>query len=132
MVILLTSIQEVRDVFDASFTDTQIVGDGIFKQWVKMAIGEYSREIEPIRYNDETATFDVDLPQDAITLLGFIVKRFYCERKYNKIIKKNNIIAKDITLNATDSSKARAKEELDYVNLTIKEMFSKLKPSAYN
>lgn len=130
--ILLTSIQEVRDVFDASFTDTQIVGDGIFKQWFKMAIGEYSREIEPIRYNDETATFDVDLPQDAITLLGFIVKRFYCERTYNKIIKKNNIIAKDITLNATDSSKARAKEELDYVNLTIKEMFSKLKPSAYN
>ena len=129
---LLTSIQEVRDVFDASFTDTQIVGDGIFKQWIKMAIGEYSREIEPIQYNDETATFDVDLPQDAITLLGFIVKRFYCERKYNNIIKKNNIIAKDITLNATDSSKARAKEELDYVNLTIKEMFSKLKPSAYN
>lgn len=122
----------MRNVFDAIFVDEQIVGDGIFEQWFKMAVGEYSREIEPIQYNDETATFDVELPQDAITLLGFIVKRFYCERKYNKIIKKNNIIAKDITLNATDSSKARAKEELDYVNLTIKEMFSKLKPSAYN
>lgn len=114
------------------FVDDQIVGDGIFEQWFKMAVGEYSREIEQLNYNNESQTFDVDLPQDVITLLGFITKRFYCERKYNKIIKKNNIIAKDITLNATDSSKARAKEELDYVNLTIKEMFSKLKTSAYN
>ena len=130
--ILLTSIQDVRDVFDAIFTDEQIVGDGIFEQWFKMAVGEYSREIEPIKYNSESGTFDVELPQYVITLLGLIVKRFYCERKYNKIIKKNNIIAKDITLNATDSSKARAKEELDYVNLTIKELFSKLKTSAYN
>ena len=130
--ILLTSIQDVRNVFDAIFVDEQIVGDGIFEQWFKMAVGEYSREIEPLEYDNISGEFNVDLPQDVITLLGFITKRFYCERKYNKIIKKNNIIAKDITLNATDSSKARAKEELDYVNLTIKESFSKLKTSAYN
>ena len=122
----------MRNVFDAIFVDEQIVGDGIFEQWFKMAVGEYSREIEPLEYDNISGEFNVDLPQDVITLLGFIIKRFYCERKYNKIIKKNNIIAKDITLNATDSSKARAKEELDYVNLTIKESFSKLKTSAYN
>lgn len=128
----MTTIKDVRDVFDCLFVDRKIIGDDIFEQWFKMAVGEFSREIKQLTFDTKTGEFDTDLPQDVITLLGLITKRFYCEREYNRIVKKNNIITKDVTLNATDSSKARAKEELDYVNLTIKELFSKLKSSAYN
>lgn len=128
----MTTIQDIRNVFDSTFVDKKIIGDDIFEQWFKMALGEYNREIEPLPYQNADYKFEIDLPQDVITLLGFIVKRYYCEREYNKIIKKNNIIGKDITLNATDSAKARAKEELNYINLKIEEYFSKLKPSAYN
>nr|DAW18996.1 MAG TPA: hypothetical protein [Caudoviricetes sp.] len=105
-----------------------------------MAIEEFSKEIEPLLFDDSTKSFlyyDEDgklisLPYLYIQILGYTIKRYYCERQYDRIIKRTNIIGKDLTLNNTSADKAHAKEELDYVDTKIAEFYDKLLPTAYN
>lgn len=140
MKISITTYKDVVDVFEATFQEKYQLNDELILQWFKMAIEEFSKEIEPLLFDDSTKSFlyyDEDgklilLPYLYIQILGYTIKRYYCERQYDRIIKRTNIIGKDLTLNNTSADKAHAKEELDYVDTKIAEFYDKLLPTAYN
>lgn len=140
MKILITTYKDVVDVFEATFQEKYQLNDELVLQWFKMAIEEFSREIEPLFFDDSTKSFlyydenenIISLPYLYIQILGYTIKRYYCERQYDRIIKRTNIIGKDLTLNNTSADKAHAKEELDYVDAKIAEFYDKLLPTAYN
>ena len=140
MKISITTYKDVVDVFEATFQEKYQLNDELILQWFKMAIEEFSKEIEPLLFDDSTKSFlyyDEDgklisLPYFYIQILGYTIKRYYCERQYDRIIKRTNIIGKDLTLNNTSADKAHAKEELDYVDTKIAEFYDKLLPTAYN
>lgn len=128
------------NVFEATFQEKYQLDSSLVLQWFNMAIEEFSREIEPLVFDatiDSFLYYDKDgnvipLPYLYIQILGYIIKRYYCERQYDRIIKRTNIIGKDLTLNNTSADKAHAKEELDYVDTKISEFYNKLLPTAYN
>ena len=128
------------NVFEATFQEKYQLDSNLVLQWFNMAIEEFSREIEPLVFDATINSFlyyDKDgnvipLPYLYIQILGYTIKRYYCERQYDRIIKRTNIIGKDLTLNNTSADKAHAKEELDYVDTKISEFYNKLLPTAYN
>lgn len=140
MIIASTTYQDVVNVFEATFQEKYQLDSSLVLQWFNMAIEEFSREIEPLVFDatiDSFLYYDKDgnvipLPYLYIQILGYIIKRYYCERQYDRIIKRTNIIGKDLTLNNTSADKAHAKEELDYVDTKISEFYNKLLPTAYN
>ena len=140
MIIASTTYQDVVNVFEATFQEKYQLDSSLVLQWFNMAIEEFSREIEPLVFDTTINSFlyyDKDgniipLPYLYIQILGYTIKRYYCERQYDRIIKRTNIIGKDLTLNNTSADKAHAKEELDYVDTKISEFYNKLLPTAYN
>ena len=140
VIIASTTYQDVVNVFEATFQEKYQLDSSLVLQWFNMAIEEFSREIEPLVFDatiDSFLYYDKDgnvipLPYLYIQILGYIIKRYYCERQYDRIIKRTNIIGKDLTLNNTSADKAHAKEELDYVDIKISEFYNKLLPTAYN
>ena len=140
VIIASTTYQDVVNVFEATFQEKYQLDSSLVLQWFNMAIEEFSREIEPLVFDTTINSFlyyDKDgnvipLPYLYIQILGYTIKRYYCERQYDRIIKRTNIIGKDLTLNNTSADKAHAKEELDYVDTKISEFYNKLLPTAYN
>ena len=135
---MATTYQNVVDVFESTFTEKVALNDYLVKQWFKMAVGEFSIQIEPIYYDENKEIFvDVDgngtiLNQTIVNILGYTIKRYYCEREYNKIIKRSNIITKDLSINNSEGDKRQAKNEIDWVNFKIVDFYEQLKPTAYN
>ena len=119
------------NVFEATFQEKSQLNSDLVFQWFSMAVEEFSREIEPLVFDKDTDSFLyydknenlIPLPYLYIQILGYTIKR---------IIKRTNIIGKDLTLNNTSADKAHAKEELDYVDTKIAEFYDKLLPTAYN
>lgn len=140
MKISITTYKDVVDVFEATFQEKSQLNSDLVFQWFSMAVEEFSREIEPLVFDKDTDSFLyydknenlIPLPYLYIQILGYTIKRYYCERQYDRIIKRTNIIGKDLTLNNTSADKAHAKEELDYVDTKIAEFYDKLLPTAYN
>lgn len=135
---MATVYKDVLDVFESTFEEKVILNDGLVLQWFKMAVGEFSTQIEPLYFDYNTKEFtDINgepivLNQTVTNILGFTIKRYYCERQYNKIIKRSNIVTKDLTINDTSGAKAQAKVEIDYVNDRIVDYYEQLKDTAYN
>lgn len=134
-----TTYFDVVNVFEATFQEKVVINSTLVKQWFDMSLQEFATEIEPLIFDNATCQFiyldkdgnEVVLPYLYIMILGYTIKRYYCERQYDKIIKRTNIIGKDLTLNNTDADKKNAKAELDYVNEMINGFYDKLKPTAY-
>lgn len=135
---MATTYQNVVDVFESTFTEKVALNDYLVKQWFKMAIGEFSIQIEPIYYDENEEIFvdadgnDTILNQTIVNILGYTIKRYYCEREYNKIVKRSNIITKDLSINNSEGDKRQAKTEIDWVNFKIIDFYEQLKPTAYN
>lgn len=128
------------NVFEATFQEKYQLDPTLVSQWFNMAVEEFSREIEPLVFDKDTDEFlyydeennIIPLPYLYVQILGYTIKRYYCERQYDRIIKRTNIIGKDLTLNNTSADKAHAKEELDYIDTKIADFYDKILPTAYN
>jgi len=134
-----TTYFDVVKVFEATFQEKVVIDATLINQWFDMSLQEFAVEIEPLNFDNDIEQFiyldkngnEIALPYLCIMILGYTIKRYYCERQYDKIVKRTNIIGKDITLNNTDADKKNAKTELDYVNGMINDFYDKLKPTAY-
>lgn len=133
-----TTKKDVVEVFESTFTERKPIDYTLVDQWFQMAIEEFSVEIEPLNYDesqDKFLYYDKEnnlilLPRTFTLILGYTIKKYYCERQYDKIVKRTNIIGKDLKLNNTDADKKNARAELDYVNEKIFHYYQKLKPTA--
>lgn len=135
---MATTYEDVVAVFESTFLEKVALSDDLVFQWFKMACGEFSTQISQLYFNNEKRIFtDIDgnnivLNQIVVNILGYTIKRFYCERQYSKIVKRSNIISKDLSINNSEGDKRQAKVEIDWVNFKIVDLYEQLKDTAYN
>ena len=136
---MATTYDDVVSVFESTFMEKVTLSDDIVFQWFKMAMGEFSTQIKPLYFNkekmlftDKAGEYELDLDQTVVNILGYTIKRYYLERQYDKIVKRSNIVSKDLSVNNSEGDKRQAKVELDWVNFKIVDFYEQLKQTAYN
>lgn len=135
---MATTYEDVVAVFESTFLEMVALSDDLVFQWFKMACGEFSTQISQLYFNNEKRIFtdidgnDIVLNQIVVNILGYTIKRFYCERQYSKIVKRSNIVSKDLSINNSEGDKRQAKVEIDWVNFKIVDLYEQLKDTAYN
>ena len=136
---MATTYDDVVSVFESTFMEKVTLSDDLVFQWFKMALGEFSTQIKPLYFNkekmlftDKAGEYELDLDQTVVNILGYTIKRYYLERQYDKIVKRSNIVSKDLSVNNSEGDKRQAKVELDWVNFKIVDFYEQLKKTAYN
>ena len=136
---MATTYDDVVSVFESTFMEKVTLSDDLVFQWFKMAMGEFSTQIKPLYFNkekmlftDKAGEYELDLDQTVVNILGYTIKRYYLERQYDKIVKRSNIVSKDLSVNNSEGDKRQAKVEIDWVNFKIVDLYEQLKTTAYN
>ena len=136
---MATTYDDVVSVFESTFMEKVTLSDDLVFQWFKMALGEFSTQIKPLYFNkekmlftDKAGEYELDLDQTVVNILGYTIKRYYLERQYDKIVKRSNIVSKDLSVNNSEGDKRQAKVEIDWVNFKIVDLYEQLKTTAYN
>ena len=135
---MATTYEDVVAVFESTFLERVALSDDLVFQWFNMAGGEFSTQSSQLYFNNEKKiSTDIDgndivLNQIVVNILGYTIKSFYCERQYSKIVKRSNIVSKDLSINNSEGDKRQAKVEIDWVNFKIVDLYEQLKDTAYN
>lgn len=127
-----TTAQEVFDSFESTFEDKVVISEALELLWLKKAVGRYSVELDPIKFNTEHLEFDCELHQYIIDTLAAFMKQFYQEREVSKVNKQISIVGKDISIDGAGHTKTAAKLELDYCKSESQQMVANQKPTAYS
>ena len=127
----VTNASEVFDSFESTFADKVIIPQGLELVWLLKAIGQYSVEIEPLNFDEDSMEFDTKLTRYTIDVLGLFMKQFYQEREVSKVNKRASIVTKDFSWDGTNGTKSYEKLHLEYVDAQLNEMLDNLKPTAY-
>lgn len=127
-----TQLSEVIESFHSSFMDKTEIPESLEIMWLKKAVAEYSTEISPLKYDEETGSFSEDLGQYIIDVLATMMKVMYLQRHYSKVNKIASIVGKDLSVNGQGNLSKYAEDELSKTKLDLELMLSNLKPTAYN
>lgn len=126
-----TTAQEVIDFFESSFADKHVLPDSLELVWLRKAISRYSIELDQLNYDEEIMQFDTKLNDYVISTLAEFMKQLYMERQYSIVNKRVSIVGKDLSWDASNSSKKYTKDELDYTSNKTVNMVENQKPTAY-
>lgn len=126
-----TTAQEVIDFFESSFADKHVLPDSLELVWLRKAISRYSIELDQLNYDEEIMQFDTKLNDYVISTLAEFMKQLYMERQYSLVNKRVSIVGKDLSWDASNSSKKYTKDELDYISNKTVNMVENQKPTAY-
>lgn len=123
--------QDVLGLFFGTFRDTVVLPGGLIDAWFDMALGQYEMEIESLNYDADADLFPESVTRPMLNVLAFMMKVYYCEREVSRVLKINNIITKDITLNGNGDTKRYALEELAVAKARVEDSINKIKTSWY-
>lgn len=126
-----TSAYEVFESFESSFQDKNIIPRELEREWLLKAIARYSVELDELKFDIPTATFDTVLDRYVIDTLAAFMKQYYQEREVSKVNKRVSIVGKDISIDGNNGSKNAAKNELEYDSSKSSQMIYNQKPTAY-
>lgn len=127
-----TTAQEVFDSFESTFQDKVVIPESLEIVWLKKAVGRYSVELDPLKFDNENLEFDGQIDQYVIDTLAAFMKQMYQEREVSRINKQVSIAGKDVSITLGQSGKAAVKEELDYCDTQSELMIANQKPTAYS
>lgn len=126
-----TSAYEVFESFESSFQDKNIIPKELELEWLLKAVARYSVELDELKFDRPTATFDTVLDRYIIDTLAAFMKQYYQEREVSKVNKRVSIVGKDISIDGNNGSKNAAKSELEYDSYKSSVMIYNQKPTAY-
>lgn len=129
---IATTAQAVIDSFESTFRDKEVIPEELELVWLAKAVARYSVEIEPITFDSSNKVFVPPIGQYTIDLLGAYMKQYYQEREVSKVNKRTAIVSKDLSFDASNSSKTAERAHLEYVDGIVKQMEQNLKTPAYN
>jgi len=128
---MVTDFERVLDVFYSTIRDKYELPEGLLKQWFDMAIGDYELDIAPVEYNQDTQKFS-RVSGAMINTIGLMMARFYLKREQSRINKLNNIIGRDIQLNATGDAKRAVQAEYENILYEVEQKLHKQKNHSFN
>ena len=124
--------EKIIDIFESQIREKYLLPEGLVQRWFDSAVEWYSLEIKPVSYDSILKKFTPSLPVGAGYTLGLIVAQQYLKREISRLGKLNNIIGRDLQLNAVSASKSATKAEYDTIYAEIEELIHKQKVHAYN
>lgn len=126
-----TQAQEVFDSFEASFQDKSIIPLELEIEWLLKAVARYSIELDEIKFDRLTLSFDCQLNRYTVDTLAAFMKQSYQEREVSKVNKRVSIVGKDISIDGNNGSKTAARSELEYDDAKSAQMIYNQMPTAY-
>lgn len=126
-----TIVDEVIQSFESSFADKHVIPKELEMVWLKRAIGRYSLEIEDLSLDEESETFDKELPRYAIDTLAELMHQYYNERQLSLVNKRVSIVTKEVSIDGNNGSKTSTLNELNGIKDNVADMFNKQKTTAY-
>ena len=129
----MTDYEKVVDVFFSTIRQKYELPDDLVTQWFYMAVGDFELDIKPIYYDETTQIFGVYGANAAvINTLGLMMAKYYVKREQSRINKLNNIIGRDIQLNATGDAKKAVQAELENILFEIEQKLFKQKKHSFS
>ena len=126
-----TIVDEVIQSFESSFADKHVIPKELEMVWLKRAVGRYSLEIEDLSLNEESETFDKELPRYVIDTLAELMHQYYNERQLSLVNKRVSIVTKEVSIDGNNGSKTSTLNELNGIKDNVADMFNKQKTTAY-
>jgi hypothetical protein len=127
----MTHYEQSVEVFYSEIRNKHELPESLVSQWFIMAVRNYELDIAPLMYDTETQMFG-KISGAGINTLGLMMAVSYLKRERSRIGKLNNIIGKDIQLNATEGAKKAVKAEYDDLIYEVEQKLHKQKQHAFN
>lgn len=126
-----TTVDEVIESFESSFADKHIIPKELEMVWLKRSIGRYSLEFEDLNLNEESETFDKELPRYVIDTLAELMHQYYNERQLSLVNKRVSIVTKEVSIDGNNGSKTSTLNELNEIKENVADMINKQKKTIY-
>jgi hypothetical protein len=127
----MTDYESVVEVFESEMREKYELPPDLIKRWFRTAVATYSLDISLLLFDESTGNFQ-KISDVEITILGYLIYISYLRRERSRIGKLNNIIGKDIQLNATQYAKSAVRDEHEDMINEVKEKIHKLKQHSFN
>lgn len=125
-----TQAEEVIESFESSFADKRVLPESLEIVWLKKAIGRYSVELDPLKFDEDNMEFDTELDRYVIDTLAAFMYQLYQERQVSLVNKRVSIVGKDLSIDGSNGTKTAEKAHLNYVETKASDMVENQKPTA--
>jgi hypothetical protein len=126
-----TDKEKVIDVFESEIRSRYELPEELVLNWFIMAVRDYSLDISPLKFDSGSGNFE-KISESAINTLGLMMCMYYIKREQSRINKLNNIIGKDIQLNAAGEAKKAVQSEYENLLYEIETKLHKQKVHSFN
>ena len=122
----MTDKERSIEVFYSQIRQKYELPDDLVSLWFDMSLVDFELDVYKLGYDPVTEMFEKP-NEAAINTIGLLMTMRYLKREQSRINKMNNIIGKDIQLNATGEAKRAVQEEYDNIRYEIEQKLHKLK-----
>ena len=126
----MTDRERATEVFFSQIRQRYELPDGLVSLWFETALADFELDVRPLGYDPATEMFAE--PDDAAAVTIGLIMSLYCvRRERSRISKLNNIIGRDIQLNATGEAKRAVQQEHDDIAREIAQRLHKQKQNCF-
>lgn len=127
----MSDYEQVLEVFFSTIRIKHQIPEDLLERWFNMACNDFEHDIAPLNYDPETKMFKNALGA-VINILGLMMSLYHNKRERNRINQLQNIVGRDLQLNATQFSKSAMQNEHDSITHEIEQLRYKLKQHSFN
>jgi len=128
----MTHYERVINAFHSEMRERHELSPSLERTWFRTAVANYSLDISPLLFDEDTDNFIDGISESAITTLALMISLSYVKREISRVSKLNNIIGRDIQLNATGEAKRAVREEYNAILAEIERKIHKQKRHSFN
>lgn len=121
----MATYNDVVLAFHSHFDTQKEIDPGLREQWFHNALSRFELELYPIEV-DSSGTFITEIGRVETYLLGKLMFAEYQHRELDRTVKINNILGKDLSLNAMGDTKRVLQAAYESTQGNIELTFSKL------
>lgn len=121
----MATYQDVVLAFHSHFDTQKAIDPGLREQWFNNALARFELELYPIEV-EPSGTFITEIGRAETYLLGKLMFAEYQHRELDRVIKINNIIGKDLSLNAMGDTKRTLQKAYSQTQADIDASLTKL------
>jgi len=127
-----TTYNDVLSSFQSLPQSKYTLPNGLEKQWLLDALGEYELELDELEYDEANEQFTIKLKQYQVKTIALIMYTYYLTRELSRAEKLSGISGKDISITGGDESKRITKADLELQMSKAKKMIDKQMQRCYS
>ena len=127
---VVNDYEQVLEVFFSMIRIKHELPESLVERWFFMACYDFEHDIAPLNYDPDTKMFK-NASGVIFNMLGLMMSISHLKRERNRINQLQNIVGRDLQLNATQFSKAALLNEYNTTLSEIEALRFKLKQHAF-